>query len=296
MSVFKSLLLTTGVVVMVQLGTVEARAEERAVYASVLSSAGAPVTALTATDFIVSEDGVRREVLRASPADDPLRVAVLVDTSQAIRPHVNDLREALRSFFREMQGRHEIALFEFGDRPHLLVDYTTDPGRLDAGIGRLFARSGSGSYVLDAIVDASRGFRAREGARPVIVVITAEGPEFSQRYHQTVLDEVRKADATLHAFVLQRRRNLLFTDAARERELTLAKASSLTGGRREHLLTSMALKDRLGSLATELKHQYRVVYARPDALVAPEKIDVDVTGSAMMVRAPRVPLTLRALP
>lgn len=183
----------------------------------------------------------------------PLQIAVLVDTSQAIRPHVSDLRTALRSFFREMQGGPEIALFEFGERPTLLTDYTSDPARLEKGIGRLFARTGSGAYALDALVEVSRGLRTREGARSVIVVITTEGPEFSQRYHETVLDEVGKAGATLHSFVLDRRRVSLLDDGVRERELTLAKGAKTTGGRREHLLTSMALRDRLSDLATELK-------------------------------------------
>ena len=222
--------------------------------------------------------------------------AVLVDTSHAMQPHVNDLRGALRRFFRQMQG-HEIALLEFGDRPTVLVNYTTDPRSLEAGVGRVFARSGTGSYVLDAIVDVSRDFRRREGARPIIVVITAEGPEFSQRAHQVVLDDVRRANATLHSIVLTRpRRGSLFSDAAREREFTLSKGARMTGGRREDLLTSMSLADRLQSLAAELENQYQVVYARPDVLIPSGRIDVGVNQTRLTVRAPRSPQGLRVLP
>jgi Ca-activated chloride channel homolog len=272
-----------------------AQAEERSVYASVLNEAGAPVATLTAPDFIVRENGIRREVLGVSPASDPLRIAVLVDTSQAVRPYIQDLRAGLQSFLREMQGRHEIALFEFGERPTLLVNYTTDLTRLDDAVGRLFARSGSGAYVLDAIVEVSRGLRAREGARPVMVVITAEGPEFSERYHQTVLDELRGSGATLHSFVFNRRGASSLNDAAREREITLAKGTSMTGGRREDLLSSMALPERLQQLATELKNQYRVVYARPEALIRPDTIEVLLQEyhPRLTIRAPRVLLAVK---
>lgn len=194
-------------------------------------------------------------VARAGTGDPPLRLAVLVDTSQAARPYVADLRDALKSFLRDMQGR-EIALWEFGERSSLVTAYTSDPVRLQAGVNRLFARTGSGSYVLDAIIEAARSVRETEGARTAIVVITAEGPEFSQRYHETVLDELKKTGATLHAFVLdQHRRRSVFDDAARERDLTLEKATRLTGGRRDHLLTSMALEGRLRELAADLKTQ-----------------------------------------
>jgi hypothetical protein len=183
----------------------------------------------------------------------PQRIAVLVDSSQAVRPYINDMRQGLRAFVRQMQGDHEIALYEFGDRPSLLTDFTSDPAKLDAAVGRLFSRSGSGSYVLDAIIEASRHLRGREGADPVIVVITAEGPEFSQRIHQDVLDELKASGATLHSFVLTRVRSSLLNQAAREREFTLTRGADLTGGRRVDLLTSMSLGDRLGALARELK-------------------------------------------
>ena len=263
--------------------------QEHAVYASVLTREGVPVTTLSTADFIVREGGLEREVTKVSPALEPMRIAVLVDTSQAMEPSINDVRHALRGFFREMQGNADIALFEFGTRPMRLVDYTRDPARLEAGIGRLFSHRDSGSYVLDAIVDASRDFRAHEAARPVIVVISGQGPEFSQRFHQNVLDELRASHATLHSLVVTRRRVRMFADGVRERELTLSEGATLTGGRREDLLTSMALAGKLSDLARELKTQYRVAYARPEMLIGADALRVTVREPQLIVRASRVP-------
>lgn len=265
---------------------------ERSIYASVLDKEGGPVGTLQATDFIVREDGVQREVLRAVKADDPLQIAVLVDTSQAAERYVADIRRALKRFVQEMDGRHEIALIGFGERPTVLAEYTSDPERLEAGIGKLFARTGSGAYALDAIVEASRGLRLREGARRVIVLITTEGPEFSNRFHEQVLDDLRTS-ATLHSFVITRRGGAGLDDGRRQRELTLAKGTTLTGGRREHLLSSMALRDRLAALANELNNQYRVDYAAPTALIPPEEVEVAVKRADLTVRAPRVPRITR---
>jgi VWFA-related protein len=271
-----------------------AQQEERAVYASVLDKSDVPVTSLDAKDFVVREDGVPREVLRVEPASKPMHIAVLVDTSQAVRAYVNDMRQALRSFFREMQSSNEIALWEFGDRPTRLVDFTQDPEKLEAGVGRLFARSGSGAYLLDAIVEVSKEFRTREHERPVIVVITTQGPEFSERFHESVLKDLKSTDAILHALVIERRRARLLSRGAREREFTLSEGTKQTGGRRDDLLTSMALQDRLSSLALEMKSQYRVVYARPSALIAPTRLEVSVNQPKLTVRAPRSPARLRA--
>ena len=300
MSVLKSFVVVTAIAVvsgtsiaMPQGPVIVRSAEEQATYASVLTRQGVPVTTLGASDFVVREGGVEREVTRVSPASEPMRIAVLADTSRSMEPHINDMRRALRDFFREMQGNADIALFEFGDRPTRLVDYTRDPGLLEAGVGRLFSRPAGGSYVLDAIVEVARDFRRRESARPVIVVISAQGPEFSQRYHQSVLDDLRAAHATLHSLVITRRRVPIFNDGVRERELTLSEGAALTGGRREDLLTSMSLGDTLRNLARELKAQYRVAYLRPALPVPPNRIDVALRQPGLIVRASRVPFATR---
>src|SRR3989442_5750291 len=175
MSILKRVSMAILVIAIIHPGLASAQTEERIIYASVVDQAGAPVTALTASDFIVREEGVQREILRVAPAADALWIAVLIDTSQAMEPYVSDLRRALRGFINRMAGEHELALVAFGERPTVLVDYTRDPGRLEAGIDRVFAQSGSGAYLLDAIVEVSRGLLEREGTRLAIVVITAEG-------------------------------------------------------------------------------------------------------------------------
>jgi Mg-chelatase subunit ChlD len=190
---------------------------------------------------------------RDRTAPDAAPIAVLVDTSQAMTPYTADLRSALQGFFREMQDTRKMALFEFGERPSLIANYTTDVARLQAGVARLFPRPGSGAYTLDAIVEAAHGLRGDESARPVIVVITTEGPEFSERYHQTVIDELKKTNASLHAFVLDKRHPSFLDSSGREREFALSRGASETGGRREDLLTSMALAGRLHNLAAELR-------------------------------------------
>jgi Ca-activated chloride channel family protein len=266
--------------------------ERRTVYASVLDREGAPVASLSARDFVVTEDGAAREVLSATKADEPMQIAVLVDTSQAATRYVQDVRNAVRAFVRELAGQNQIALMEFGDRPTVITNYTLDLEQLERGVNRLFARQGSGAYSLDALVDASKDLQRREGSRHVIVLISTEGPEFSERYHRQVLDELRSA-ATLHAFVLTRRGASRLDDGRRERELTLTRGPSDTGGRSEFLITSMALEGRLRSLANELENQYRVEYARPSSLLPPEKIDVEVKTAGLTVRAPRTLVTAR---
>src|ERR671913_357780 len=108
-------------------GPALAQAPERTVFASVVDKNDAPVPAMGAGEFVVREDDAAREVLRVSTATEPMHIAVLVDTSQAMEEHMLDVRTALRGFFKQMGGTHEIALIGLGERPTVLSDYTRDP-------------------------------------------------------------------------------------------------------------------------------------------------------------------------
>lgn len=282
--VFRVLALTALVALMPS--SVAAQADERSVYVNVLDKSDALVTGLGAGDFVVREDEMSREVLRASTATEPMQIALLIDTSAAIDPFVLDLRLAVGGFLKAMGGKHEIAMIGVGERPTVLVDYTKDLARLEKGVGMIFPHTGSGTYLLEAIVETSAALRKRKAARPHIVIIAGRGQEFSERYHQSVLDTLRESNATLHSFVLHR------TTIGREEqelELTLADGTRMTGGRRDEVLTSQAFADRLQALAVELNGQYHVTYARPKALIPPKSMVVSSKRPNVTVRARRWP-------
>ena len=266
-----------------------AQATERTVYASVVDKNDAPISGLSVGEFVVREDDAAREVLRVSTATEPMQIAVLVDTSQAMEEHMLDVRNALRAFFKQMGGKHDIALIGLGERPTVLSDYTRDAARLDKSVGSVFSRSGSGTYILDGIVEASDGMRRRKAARPHIIVYAARGPEFSERYHQSVIDALRESGATLHTLMLTKPGASMGSREEQELAKAVAEGTKATGGRRDDLLTPMALSDRLQSLGNELEHQYQVVYARPSRLVPPKSMEVSVKRPSVTVRARRLP-------
>lgn len=259
-------------------------ARTRSIYVSVVDSKGAPATGLTADDFSVSEDGVSREVLRAVPATEPLDVVVLVDDSQAATEAIPHLRDGLTKFIERLQGKASIGIVTVGERPTSVAERTTDVAALKKGVSRIFARPGSGAYLLEGILDVSRGLQKRDVARPVIVVLTAEGVEFSNLQYERVLDELYASGATLHVLSIGRPAGSL-SDELRNKNLVVAQGTEATGGRRQQLLAEMAIPDALGKLADELLHQYVVTYGRPEALIPPETVKVTVKKPGLTARA-----------
>jgi VWFA-related protein len=262
----------------------EPRTQE--IYVSVVDSSGKPVVGLTAADFVVREDGVAREVLKAGPATEPLTISLLIDDSQASNPAINDIRNGLNGFIERMSDKAEMALATFGERPTSLVDYTMSAEALKKGVTRIFARPGSGAYLMDAIVEVSKGLQKRETKkRPTIIVLMMEdGPEFSNRHYEPVLEEVKKSGAALHVLAVGSP-SASQEDEIRNRNMVIAEGTKRTGGRRDQLLAISAIPERFKQVADELTSQYVVSYARPESLIPPERLEVTVTGPGLTVRS-----------
>jgi VWFA-related protein len=257
---------------------------QRRVYVSAVDSKGAPVKGLTAADFVVREDRTAREVLQAEPATEPMQIALLIDDSEAATSMIQPLREAITDFIGKMPGKSEIALITFGERPTTIVEYTTNQALLKKGIGRIFARPSAGPYLLEALVDASRGLERRKATRPVIVAITIEGIEFSNQHYQPVLEAIERCGATFHALAVGSP-SASQTDEMRNRNMVIAEGTERTGGRREQVLADSGLPETMRELADELLNQYVVTYSRPETLIPPQRIEVTSPRQDVKVRA-----------
>jgi hypothetical protein len=245
--------------------------------------------AISPADISIEEDGRAREVLRVEKATEPLQIALLVDDSQAAQTAIAEIRTALKQVIAtvlDANPESQIALISFGERPTLLVDYTNGRAQLERGATRIFARPGSGAYMLEAIASATRGIIKRGAARPHIIVIGTEGVEFSNDHFQRVLDSLADSGASLWALTLTDAPRAADTDETRNRSIVLGRGTAASGGRQDQVLANSALPARLDAVADLLLNQYAVTFGRPDSLVPPQTIDIRVTLPGARVLAP----------
>jgi hypothetical protein len=78
----------------------------------------------------------------------------------------------------------------------------------------------------------------------------------------------------LHAVVLTTPAGTSLDEAARNRAFVLDHGPRTSGGTRVDVLASQAFEGKLKELAAILKSQHRVVYARPQTLIPPEKLEI----------------------
>ena len=265
---------------------------QQRVYVSVVDKKGAPpTTPLAVTDFTVREDNVSREVLKVEPATDPMQIAVLVDTSAVVTPSISDLRTGTKAFATAIWARSpdtEIALYSFGERPALETDFSSSAVNFNRRVDRLFGASGSGAYLIDAIIDASAALKKRGATRPIIVVYVDEnGPEFSNRRHDKVFEALAAARASLWIIAKQGFAASTQTPENRERGMVIGDVTTRTGGRNSTLFDGSAIKLRMTELASQLVSQFALTYGRPDTLIPPDKLDIRLVNEDLKLAAPR---------
>jgi VWFA-related protein len=256
---------------------------DRALFVSAVDKDGEPVTGLGPDAFVVREDGMRREILRVSRATEPIDIALLVDNSTAATQEITFFREALSKFVAKMAPGNNIAVITLADRPTIRVDYTNDAKRLSDSVGSLFSMPNSGMTLLDAVLETAEGLAKRETPRAVIVPVITDGTEFTNRYSTDVVKALERVDAALHAVTIGQ---FIYMEehGIRERSFFLSNGPEKSGGQQITLLSPHGLDQAMQRLARELSSQYKVIYARPQSLIPPERTDVSSAKPGVTMR------------
>jgi VWFA-related protein len=262
----------------------QSSSRERTLFVSAVDSDGKPVEGLGPEAFEVREDGARREILRVSRATEPIDIALLVDNSTAAAEELLFLRSSLSAFVKKMAIANRIAVITLADRPTIRLDYTDDGARLSDAVNGLFSMPQSGMTLLDALTEVSRGLAKRETPRAVVVPVFTDGTEFTNTYHRDVVRELQRAGAALHMVTVGQFYLNNDDRSSRERSFLLDAGPAETGGQRMALLSPMGLDQALAKLAAELSSQYKVVYSRPESLIAPSKVTVSSARPTLVVR------------
>jgi VWFA-related protein len=268
----------------------------RHVYFSALDRDGDPLGDLAPADVTLREGNTEREIVTLEPARTPMQLALLVDDTG---PGINFIREGVARFIHKMQGRAEIALVSTGGRNTLLVDFTSNIDALYRGARQLMTKTTSGAYLLDGIREAVKVLTEREAVRPVIVVLTLEGEEFSNIRPDRLITELDRSRAVLHVVSLGKPTLKTMTpwnqppsQAEREnldeninRKKVLQDGSRRSGGRFEQVLVDSGVPSMMMAIADELLSQYVLVYRRPETPAGPRKITVQVKRPGVKIRA-----------
>ena len=194
--------------------------KQERLFVSAVDRDAAPVLDLGASDFEVKERDTTCRIISARLATEPMRIVVLIDNSDASVGLIDPLRAALRMLIDAASTKDEVALVTLARAPQVRVPPTTDRQKLRTSAAAVSADYGSGSALTQALLDVHRQLMSRlDGRWPVFVIITADHAEIA-RPRQTAfnqfVDDLRRAQATVHAVLFAQSNGLLTAAVARD--------------------------------------------------------------------------------
>jgi Ca-activated chloride channel homolog len=221
------------------------------------------VTDLTKNEFTVSENKKPQPILEFTAESDlPLRLAILIDTSNSIRDRFRFQQEAATNFVNGvMRPQDKAIVVSFDTAAELAADMTTDRRILENAIRGL--RPGGGTALYDAIYFACKErlmldqpmYKFRRA-----MVMLSDGEDNESRYsREQALEMAQRADTVIYTISTN------ITHIETEGDKIMRYFADQTGGAAFFPFEAKDLNQSFENIANELRHQYNLFY-RPEPL------------------------------
>lgn len=219
---------------------------------------------LTKDDFEVYENKKKQTIIELTAESDlPLRIGLLVDTSNSIRDRFKFELEAAGHFLESViRKRQDLALvYSYDTEPQLVQDLTDDTELLGKKLRAL--RPGGGTALYETIFLACKDKLMKDQPmhkfRRAIIVI-GDGDDNSSRYSRDqALEMAHKAEVVIYAISTN------ITRAETDGDKVLKYFASETGGGAFFPFKADDLLQDFENIANELRSQYSVIF-RPEPL------------------------------
>ena len=231
---------------------------------TVTDKKGRFITDLTQNDFQVFENKKQQTISQFTAESDlPLRLAILVDTSNSIRDRFKFEQQAAVEFINStVRPRSDKAMIvSFDSATELVADLTDDQEKLDAAIKSL--RPGGGTSLYDAIFYACRDKlqldQPRDKFRRAMVIVSDGDDNQSRVTRDQALEMAQKADVVIYAIST----NISHIEGSGDK--LLRYITEETGGQAFFPFKVQDLSQSFENIGNELRHQYNIFY-RPEPL------------------------------
>ncbi len=242
---------------------------------------------LTKDDFRVFEDDKPQNVRFFSRESNlPLRIGILIDTSNSVRDRLRFEQESAIDFLSTTlrPGKDLAYVLGFDVEAQVIQDYTDNMEKLSKSIRALQAGGGTGLY--DAIYFACREkmlfFPPPEPYLRRVMIVLGDGLD-NQSIHtrEEALAMAQRAEVTIFAISTNR------TGMSRRGDKVLKRLAEETGGRAFFPFSVGDLAGNFREIARELRSQYSLAYVSSNTTHDGtfRRIDIEALEKKVRVRA-----------
>jgi Ca-activated chloride channel family protein len=243
---------------------------------------------LTQDEFEVFEDGVKQDPTFFSRTQQPVALALLVDTSASMEGQLSLAQEAAIGFVRRLQPEDLAEVVDFDSKVDILQTFTNDRSSLEQAIRGTTADGSTAIYHAIYISLKELGkIQAQEASeiRRQVIVVLSDGEDTSSILgYDEVLDLTKRSETVIYTIGL--RGPDVSMRGFREAEFVLRQLAQETGGRAFFPKQASELPRIYEQISDELAAQYSLAYTprNPRRDGAWRRIVVRVTRPNLVAR------------
>jgi Ca-activated chloride channel homolog len=256
---------------------------------SVTDPSGKYVTSLEQPDFEVFEDGAKQTVSFFSRKQQPIALAVLLDTSNSMEDKMATAQEAAVGFAKRLQPDDVAEVIEFSSQVQIIQGFTNNAAELERAIRSTNADGSTALYnAIYISLKELRKVKARtedEIRRQAIVVLSDGDDTSSLMPYEEVLDLAKRSETAIYTIGLREQRDGGRPNF-REAEYVLKQLAQETGGRSFFPSSVHELPKIYEQISQELSTLYSIAYSskNPVRNGAWRRIVVRVAKPGMIAR------------
>jgi Ca-activated chloride channel family protein len=227
-----------------------------------VTEAGRYITNLEQADFEVFEDGIKQEMTFFSKEQQPIALAILLDTSASMESKLETAQEAAIGFARHLRPKDLMEVIEFDQQVSILQGFTNDVAALEKAIRQATVNGSTSLYnaIYISLKDLKKARAANAGeVRREAIVVLSDGDDTSSLVgYDEVLDVAKRSNTAIYAIGLKQ--NEGGSRDFKEAEFVLRQLSQETGGRAFFPGNITELPKIYDQIAQELGSQYSIGY------------------------------------
>ena len=221
------------------------------------------VSELSEQDFEVYEDGARQTLSFFSRVQQPIALAILLDTSASMNERLSTAQEAAIGFARRLRKEDVIEVIDFDSQVRILQTFTNDAAALEKAIRSTDVNGSTSLY--NAIYISLKELKkvkanSPEDIRRQAIVVLSDGDDTSSLVpYEEVLDLAKRSETAIYAVGL--RPAGAYRTEFKEAEFVLKQLSQETGGRAYFVTSASELPKIYEQISDELANQYSLAYS-----------------------------------
>ena len=210
------------------------------------------VSDLEESDFEVYEDGAKQAITFFSRVQQPIALAVLLDTSASMNERLATAQEAAVGFARRMRREDVMEVIDFDSQARILQTFTNDVAALEKAIRSTDVNGSTSLYnaIYVSLKELKRAKANSAGGDPPPGHRRAvrRRRHVEPRAYEEVLDLAKRSETAIYAIGL--RPSGTYRTEFKEAEFVLKQLAQETGGRAYFVLTR-------GRAAEDLRSDFR---------------------------------------